>query len=399
MNSDSVRQDEWIPRAAGALARTLAGEFKVVAIVGPRQAGKTTLARRVFPGRPYVSLEDPDELRFAREDPRRFLGRLDRGAIIDEAQRCPELFSYLQGVVDASPEPGRFILTGSQHFGLMASIGQSLAGRVGFLRLLPFSHPELRDAGIAPASLDALLYRGGYPPVYGRAASPERWYGAYAATYVERDVRQLVNVRDLATFQLFVRLCAANVGQLVNLSRLGADAGIDQKTARAWLGILEASFIVFRLAPHHRNFRKRLVKAPKLYFYDTGLAARLLGVDSPEQLATHPLRGALFECWVMTELLKGRGARGKPDNLFFWRDHVGHEVDALADQGTSLRPIEIKAGGTVAADWFDGLSRWMALAGKAGRDPTLVYGGDRSEPRGGVRVVPWRDIGALAETV
>jgi len=399
MNSVFVKPRGWIPRRAAALARTLADEFRVVAIVGPRQAGKTTLARTVFGDRPYVSLEDPDDLRFAREDPRRFLGQFPDGAVLDEAQRCPEIFSYLQGVVDARRGPGQFILTGSQHFGLLATIGQSLAGRVGFLRLLPFSYPELRDGRIAPDSLDDLLIRGGYPPVYDLAASPARWYNAYLATYIERDVRQMVNVRDLAAFQLFVRLCAGSIGQLLNLARLGSDAGIDQKTARAWLGILEASFIAFRLLPHHRNFRKRLVKAPKLYFHDTGLAARLIGLEPPGQLAAHPMRGALFENWVVAELLKGRGARGKEDNLFFWRDHVGHEIDVLVDHGTSLQPVEIKAGSTVASDWFDGLSRWMALAGRAGRDPALVYGGDRAQDRGPARVLPWREIGTLADTV
>ncbi len=385
-----------IPRQAFALARTLATGFKVVAIVGPRQAGKTTLARAAFGDRPYVSLEDPDDRRFAREDPRRFLAQFPRGAVIDEAQRCPDLFSYLQGVVDPRRSPGQFILTGSQHFGLMEKIGQSLSGRVGFLRLLPFSHAELRAGRIAPSSLDEILFKGGYPPVYDLPASPERWYNAYIATYVERDLRNLLNVRDLAAFHLFVRLCAGSVGQLVNLSRLGSDAGIDQKTARAWLGILEAGFIAFRLPPHHRNFRKRLVKSPKLYFFDTGLACRLLGVADPEQLATHPMRGNLFENWVIVELLKGRGARGKEDNLYFWRDHVGHEVDVLADQGTLLRPLEIKAGSTVAGDWFDGLSRWMALAGREGRDPALIYGGTRAQDRGKVRVIPWQDIGELA---
>jgi hypothetical protein len=346
-----------------------------------------------------VSLEDPDDLRFARDDPRRFLGQFPEGAVIDEAQRCPDLFSYLQGVVDARRRPGQFILTGSQHFGLMERIGQSLAGRVGFLRLLPFSYPELRDGGIAPATLDDTLFRGGYPPVYDLPASPERWYNAYLATYVERDLRQTVNVRDLGAFQLFVRLCAGSIGQMTNLSRLGADGGIDQKTARAWLGILETSFIAFRLLPHHRSFRKRLVKSPKLYFFDTGLAARLLGVDSPGQLATHPMRGALFENWVISELMKGRGARGQEDNLFFWRDHIGHEVDVLADHGTTLQPVEIKSGSTIAPDWFDGLSRWMTLAGRAGRQPTLVYGGDHRQDRGAARVVPWKDIGSVAEVI
>ena len=307
-----------VTREAEPLARTLAREFKVVAIVGPRQSGKTTLAKALFSAKPYASLEDPDLLRFAQEDPRGFLGQYPGGAVIDEAQRCPELFSYLQGVVDRNREPGQFVLTGSQHFGLVQRITQSLAGRVGFVNLLPFSGPELLAGGWLPASLDAALLHGGYPPVFDMPASPERWYNAYLATYIERDVRQLRNVQDLPTFQRVLRLCAGSVGQLADLTRIGNDAGVDQKTVRAWLGVLEASFILFRLQPHHRSFRKRLVKTPKLYFYDVGVAARLIGIESAEQMNTHPLRGALFENWVIVEHLKRRWNAGKESNLFFW---------------------------------------------------------------------------------
>ena len=246
-----------ISRQSAKLAKKLAREFKVVAVVGPRQAGKTTLARAVFADKQYVSLEEPDNLQFAREDPRRFFEQYPDGAVIDEAQRCPDLFSYLQGIVDERNTAGQFILTGSQHFGLMETITQSLAGRVGFLRLLPFSFGELRSAGCAPDSVESMLFKGGYPPLYDQPVVPERWLDAYITTYVERDVRQLINVRDLSAFQLFVRLCAANVGQLLNMSRIGADVGIDQKTVRAWFGLLESSFIAFRLLPHFRNFRKR----------------------------------------------------------------------------------------------------------------------------------------------
>jgi len=333
-------------------------------VVGPRQSGKTTLARAVFEGKPYVSLEEPDNLQFARDDPRRFLDQYPVGAVIDEVQRCPDLFSYLQGIVDERNTPGQFILTGSRHFGFMESITQSLAGRVGFLRLLPFSYGELKSADCAPDSVELTLFKGGYPPIYDQPVVPERWLDSYITTYVERDVRQLINVRDLSAFQLFLRLCAANVGQMLNASRLGADVGIDQKTVRAWIGLLESSFVAFRLQPHFRNFRKRLVKTPKLYFCDSALATRLLGIETPEQLVTHPQRGALFENWVIAELLKGRGERGKGDNLFFWRSHVGHEIDVIADRGDSLLPIVIKRGATV---WhptgslaFSGGSIWLA---------------------------------------
>lgn len=388
-----------VPREAEALARSLASQFRVVAIVGPRQAGKTTLAQAVFADRPYVSLEEPDQRRFAQEDPRRFLERFRDGAVIDEAQRCPELFSYLQGVVDASRRPGQFILTGSQHFGLMERISQSLAGRVGFLRLLPFSLTELTAAGLRPASVDELLFKGGYPPVYDQPVAPAAWYGAYVATYVERDLRQLVNVRDLGAFQRFVALCAGHTGQVVNASKLGADVGVTHNTVRAWLDLLEASFIAFRLWPHHRNFRKRLVKAPKLYFYDTGLAARLLGVEGPRQLATHAMRGALFENWAITELLKGRGDRGLADNLYYWRTSAGLEIDVVAEGGDRLQGVEIKAGATVASDWFDGLETWRGLAGDAAATPWLIYGGDEGYQRRGVEVVPWTGVGELGTRV
>ncbi len=388
-----------ITRQSAELAKQLAGEFKLVAVVGPRQSGKTTLARAVFANKRYVSLEEPDNLQFAREDPRGFLAQHPDGAVIDEAQRCPDLFSYLQGIVDERNIPGQFILTGSQHFGLMESITQSLAGRVGFLRLLPFSLKELQRARLAPDSVELMLFKGGYPPLYDQPVVPERWLDAYTTTYVERDVRQLINVRDLSAFQLFLRLCAANVGQMLNASRLGGDVGIDQKTVRAWIGLLESSFIAFRLQPHFRNFRKRLVKTPKLYFYDPALATRLLGIESPEQLVTHAQRGALFENWVITELLKGRGARGKGDNLFFWRSHIGHEIDIIADRGDLLVPVEIKSGATIASDWFDSLQKWLDLAGSVAGNPTLVYGGRGRQSRKGIDVLPWNEIEHLADIV
>lgn len=381
-----------VTREAEPLVRTLAREFKVVAIVGPRQSGKTTLAKAVFAAKPYASMEDPDQLQFAQEDPRGFLAQYPGGAVIDEAQRCPELFSYLQGVVDRNRDPGQFVLTGSQHFGLVQRITQSLAGRVGFVHLLPFSAPELLAGDWLPGSLDAALLHGGYPPVFDMPASPERWYNAYLATYIERDVRQLRNVQDLPTFQRVLRLCAGSVGQLADLSRIGNDAGVDQTTVRAWLGVLEASFIVFRLQPHHRNFRKRLVKTPKLYFYDVGVAARLIGIESAEQMNTHPLRGALFENWVIVEYLKRRLNAGKESNLFFWRSHGGLEVDLVLEHGQALAPVEIKSGATVSPDWMRPLRRWRELAGSTAGHPVIVYGGDQAQQRSDAAIVPWRQL-------
>jgi uncharacterized protein len=385
----------YIRRTAEATLVEMADQFKILAVTGPRQSGKTTLVRHVFPDKPYASLENPDTREFALRDPRRFLQRYASGAVLDEVQRCPELLSYLQGMVDESQERGHFVLTGSQHFGLMEKISQSLAGRVGVLHLLPFSLCELTDGGVRPEGLDALLFAGGYPPVHDAHASPERWYNAYIDTYIERDMRQLVNVHDTDRFQRFMRLCADSIGQLVNMTRIGSDCGVDQKTVKAWLAILETGFVIYRLRPHHENFRKRLVKTPKLYFHDTGLAARLLGIERAEQLATHRMRGALFENWVVSELLKGRHNLARSDNLFFWRDNTGAEVDILADRAGVLLPIEVKSGMTIASDWFDGLAKWRRLAGDRAARPVLVYGGEARQSRQIAEVLPWSDIGEL----
>ena len=255
-----------------------------------------------------------------------------------------------------------------------------------------FSAPELQSGGWLPASLDGVLLHGGYPPVFDMPASPGRWYDAYLSTYVERDVRQLRNVQDLPTFQRVLRLCAGAVGQLADLTRIGNDAGVDQKTVRAWLGVLEASFILFRLQPHHRSFRKRLVKTPKLYFYDVGVAARLIGIESAEQLSTHPLRGALFENWTITEYLKRRWNAGRQSNLFFWRSHGGLEVDLVLEQGDALTPVEIKSGATVSPDWLRSVRRWRELAGAAAGRPVIVYGGDQPQQRSDADIIPWRQL-------
>ena len=277
-----------IARKALSTLLELAKGYPFVALTGPRQAGKTTLSRMAFPDKPYISLEDPDTREFATTDPRRFLARYPDGAILDEVQRSPELFSYLQTLADMDGRMGLYILTGSQQFGLLSGITQSLAGRVGMVQLLPFSVGELQDADRLPETLDALLHKGSYPPLYDRRLIPAQWYAGYVTTYLERDVRQLINVRDLAIFQRFIRLCAGRTGQLLNLSALANDCGISHNTAKAWISILEASYILCLLLPHHRNFNKRLVKTPKLYFYDSGLAAWLLGVQNSDQLAIHP---------------------------------------------------------------------------------------------------------------
>ncbi len=385
-------------KSVETIARLCRG-FPIVAITGPRQSGKTTLARAVFPEKPYVSLEDPDIRAFAEADPRSFLLGYPDGAILDEVQRCPDLFSYLQSIVDGDGRMGLFLLTGSQQFGLRSNITQSLAGRVGMVQLLPFSHGELAAAGQAPEDLERAIYTGSYPPLYDREIAPADWYPAYVATYVERDLHRLIQVRDLRTFQLFLRMCAARTGQLLNLSALANDCGITHNTAKAWLSVLEASYIVFFLQPHYRNFGKRLTKAPKLYFYDSGLVSWLLGIQSKEQITTHSMRGALFETWVVAEFIKGRFNRGLASNLYFWRDSTGNEVDVLAEQGERLIPVEIKSGRTVTADFFSALNKWCGLAGEISGAAHLVYAGDDSQQRAQVSIVSWRGAAALAETL
>jgi hypothetical protein len=385
-----------IARRLGTKLRSLARRFPVVTVTGPRQAGKTTLCRALFRRHRYVSLETPDTREYATQDPRGFLAELGSGAVIDEVQRAPALLSYLQEEVDARPRPGRFILTGSANLGLLAGVSQTLAGRTGLLTLLPFGYDELRGFEHAPRERDAVLWSGGFPAVFDRKIPPSEWFPAYLATYVERDVRQILNVTDLQAFQSFVRLCAGRVGQLVNLASLGADCGVTHNTARAWLSVLEASYVALRIPPWHANLGKRLIKTPKLYFVDSGLLCSLLGVRKPGQIAEHPLRGAIFENWVVTEILKSRTHRGLPADLHFFRSRAGLEVDVLVETGPTLLTAEVKAGATVAADFFASLNEFRRLlaasAGQRSVRARLVYGGDAAQRRSGVDVVPWRQV-------
>lgn len=381
-----------ILRQAAATLQGLAQGYPIVAITGPRQSGKTTLARTCFPEKPYVSLEDPDARAFAEEDPRGFLARWSGGAILDEVQRCPALFSYLQTRVDANQRMAEFVLTGSQQFGLLSNITQTLAGRVGLVQLLPFSLQELQGARATTSDLDTLLWRGLYPPIHDRPLEPDRWFANYVMTYVERDVRQLIEVRNLSLFQRFLKMCAARCGQLLNMSSLANDCGVTHKTIGAWLSVLEAGYVIFLLQPHHRNFGKRLVKTPKLYFVDTGLAAYLLGIQDAAHLSIHSARGALFENLVISELLKFRFNQGLSSNLYFWRNNTGEEVDVIIEEGEQLTPVEIKSGQTYHADFLAGLNKWGQYAGAAAQPGHLVYGGDSSMTRAGVAVHSWRDL-------
>lgn len=381
-----------VVRTASKTLRRFARGYPVLTITGPRQSGKTTLARATFPGKRYVSLENPDERLFATQDPKAFLDRFPDGAILDEVQHCPDLLSYLQTRVDREKRMGLFVLTGSQNFQLISGITQSLAGRAGLVQLLPFSLAELAAADLVPATLDDFLLKGLYPPLYDRELDPPEWYGNYLMTYLERDVRQIAKVHDLILFQRFVRMCAARTGQLLNLSSLASDCGVSQGTARNWITILQASYVLFLLQPHHENFGKRLVKTPKLYFHDTGLAAALLGIQNTGHMAVHPARPALFETFVVNEFLKARYNAGLASNLYFWRNNIGNEVDIVAESGSLLQPVEVKSGKTLAEDAFDGLRRWLKFAGKKSGRPLLVYGGEESFERSGIAVQSWLSL-------
>jgi predicted AAA+ superfamily ATPase len=380
-----------IPRTLAETLHRLAQSFPVVAITGPRQSGKTTLARAVFADKPYVSLEDPIERGFAMEDPRGFLARFENGAVFDEAQRWPDLFSYLQGMVDGQRTPGRFVVTGSQQFGLLAGVTQSLAGRVGLTRLLPLAFDEM-PAASRQLSIDSILLLGGYPLLHSQPILASDWFASYVATYIERDVRQVLNIQDMGVFQRFLRLCAGRSGQLLNLSALAGEAGVSHSTARAWLSVLESSDLVFLLPPYHRNFGKRLVKTPKLYFLDAGLACWLLAIRSPEVLTLHPSRGALFETWVVSEFVKSRFNLGRPADLYFWRDNNGLEADLIFEVDTRLQPVEIKSGQTVTRDYVRAGQAAGRFAGDEALPPWLIYGGSESYERSGVRVISWKDL-------
>lgn len=393
-----------IARQASPQLLALAGWYPVVVVTGPRQSGKTTLVQSCFPDKPYVSLEDPDVREGALSDPRRFLAQFAQGAILDEVQRAPELLAYLQTIVDRDRVMGAWVLTGSQQLGLRSQIGQSLAGRVGLLELLPFTLGEIQAAklGLAQAPLEELLWQGLYPVPLDRGVPAGIWLSDYFSTYVERDVRQMIQVRDLQTFRTFVRMCAARTSQLLNLSALAADCGISSHTAKGWLSILEAGYILFLLPPHHVNFGKQLTKSPKLYFYDTGLAAWLAGIRSADELALSSLRGPLFETWAVAEAVKLNLHLRLDARLFFWRDKIGSELDLLIDHMGQVQTVEFKAGQTVAGDWFRALRKYdelrknqpgVALPAPRG---VLVYGGDQAQVRDVADICPWQQWPATA---
>ena len=378
-----------IQREASEKLINLAKTFRSVAVVGPRQSGKTTLCRNMFPEKPYVSLENPDTLEFVKSDPRGFLSQYKKGAILDEVQRAPHLFSYLQQVLDETKKKGLFILTGSNNFLLQENITQTLSGRIAYLQLLPLSLQELKNSKKIKADYGWHIFHGGYPEVIAKKINPADWYAGYINTYVERDVRQLKNITNLSLFTKLLRLCAGRTGQVLNLTSLSNDCGIDQKTVAAWLSILQSSYIIYLLKPYHGNFNKRVIKTPKLYFYDTGVVCSLLGINNARQIVTHAAKGALFENLIISELLKERFNAGAPDNLYFWRDKTGNEVDVLLNIAGKLTVMELKAGETLSQDFFKGLEYFSSLNIHT-IQKLLVYGGKQEQKRSnGIIVKPW----------
>ena len=379
-----------IHRVAEKTLRALARQFRSVAVVGPRQSGKTTLVQKVFPRKPYLSLEDPDERLFATNDPRAFLTRYKNGAIIDEAQKAPALFSYLQQVLDTSTKDGLFILTGSNNFLLQQSISQTLAGRIGYIDLLPLSFHEIRSFDKPDYSTNELLWTGCYPEIFDRNRKPSQWYPAYIRTYIERDVKQLKNIENTLLFNRFLQLCAGRIGQQLNVAALSNECGIDVKTVQSWLSVLQSSYILFLLPPHFSNFNKRVVKSPKLYFYDTGLACSLLGIHQINELQNSHFRGFLFESYMITECLKQKYNSGSNTLLYYWRDNKGIEIDLLADTGKKLVPIEIKAGQTFQESFIKNINTWNSFSGQTGG--IALYDGDASYLRSDkIKVINWRD--------
>ncbi len=385
---------DMINREGEKLLKAYSKQFRSLALVGPRQSGKTTLVRKTFPDKPYVSLENPDERLQADNDPRAFLNRFKRGAIIDEAQRVPALFSYLQQILDETKKEGLFILTGSNNFLLQQSVTQSLAGRIGYIDLLPLTYNEILGFGNSDISTNELLFKGCFPEVYAKKRAPEIWYPAYIRTYVERDVKQLRNIDNTILFNRFLKLCAGRIGQQLVVSALSNECGVDVKTINAWLGILQSSYIIHLLPPHYKNFNKRIVKTPKLYFTDTGLACSLLGIKQINELSNSHFRGSLFENYVIMELLKTKYNRGSQSSIYYWRDNKGIEIDVLIDTGKKLIPIEVKSAQTFSESYLKSIIQWNKFSKNKGG--LLLYDGDMEfTGTNGIKVNNWRKISEL----
>lgn len=384
-----------IKRELGYKIKSLLKSFPIVAVIGPRQSGKTTLLKNLFPKRNYVSLEDLDNRNFAEQDPRGFLDTYKPPVIFDELQKAPKLFSYLQTSVDKIGKVGQYLLSGSQNFLLMEKISQSLAGRVGILTLLPLSIKELKESRHNKNNIEETMFTGFYPRIFDKKIKPYDWYSNYVQTYLERDIRQIKNISDLSLFQRFLKLCAGRTGQLLNLSSLGNDCGVSHNTVRSWISILETSYIIYLLQPYHKNYNKRLIKSPKLYFYDIGLACSLLGIENKEQLVTHPLRGSLFETMVISELIKYRFNKGQKSNSYFFRDKSGHEVDLLIDTDKLTLACEIKSGKTISEDFFTNLDYWQMIAKAKNAKSLIIYGGDKKQQRLNASIIGWQEVNEI----
>jgi uncharacterized protein len=381
-----------INRTAEIRLIKLAKQFRSVAVIGPRQSGKTTLCKKVFPNKPYISLENPDTLAFVNDDPRGFLAQFTNGAILDEIQRAPILFSYLQQILDETKKRGLFILSGSNNFLLQENISQSLAGRIAYVKLLPLSIAELTAANKLAKSYQQSIFNGGYPEIIAKKVNTADWYNNYIQTYVERDVRLLKNISNLSLFLKFIKLCAGRVGSQLNLSSIANDCNIDQKTAATWMSILEASFIVYLLKPYYTNLNKRLTKSSKLYFYDTGLACALLNIDNAKTLHMHPYTGHLFENLMVIEALKSRMNKGLQDNLYFIQDKTGNEIDLILEEPKTLKAYECKSSATIQNDAFKGLLYFSKLE-KLNITMHLIYGGKDAQKRSNaINVHPWFDV-------
>ena len=382
-----------IERTLASKMRSLAQKFQVITLTGPRQSGKTTLVRATFPALPYVSLEEPDIRQIALIDPRGFLSNFPSGAILDEIQNTPDLFSYIQRIVDENRQI-QFILTGSSNFLLMEKISQTLAGRTAILHLLPFSLKELEPL---TEPYENLIFKGQYPRIYDRDILPTDFYPSYIQTYVDKDVRLIKNIGDINAFIQFTQLCAGRIGQPLNYANLASDAGISPNTAKSWLSILESSYILYRLQPYHRNFNKRLVKSAKLYFYDTGVACSLLGIKEQDQINLHYMKGSLFENLILNEFIKRSFNRGENRLPYFWQDNHGKEMDCVLENGNKVTAIEIKSGKTMSTSYFDNLNYWRSLVTIPEHQEYVVYGGDQSMQTTAGALIGWRDLDRILD--
>lgn len=381
------------PRSIEKRAKAILKGNPILLITGPRQSGKTTLSKELFKDRKYVNLEEPDQRVFAQTDPRGFIKSIEQGAVIDEFQHAPELLSYLQAEVDLNQEMGRFILTGSQNFSLMSHVSQSLAGRVAILQLLPFTFEEIPSEKKGFMSLEDWIFQGGYAPVLFRESSPYQWYGDYLSTYVDRDIRMTLQFRDVRLFHQFLKLAASRSGQLLNLSSLGSDAGVSQSTSENWLYALEVSYLLKRIPAYHVNLNKRVIKTPKILFWDTGLMCRLLGIQDATQIQAHPLRGALFETAVIAEIYKTILHHGFSEDLYFWRDKQGNEVDIILESLGKIRGLECKSGATYSTDALRGLNAFeKCISSKKPFHQSIIYGGTESQQRSDFQLIGWKDI-------